>query len=410
MGFEKLKVTSEELLAFLREKEYSAWTIKEISYEIRNILENADRYGWNSYRDVFRWYESQGRSKNALRHKGRTIRMIERFDIKGEYPDGTRQSRLFENDTYEQLPLEFRALVEFSHQHRISQSVSTSTAYSEASNAIIFFRHMQKCGRSTLDEISEKDVLTFFALDNEDYSRGYAARGRIAVTLRIGMSWKKASCQRILSFLPEIRRSRKIVQYLTEEEITFIREALSNMENGLSYRDRAIGTLLLYTGLRACDIAGLLLESIDWEHDMIRIMQRKTNIPLELPLSAIVGNAIFDYLIKERAVSNNPHIFLTEVDSQRSLRNSSIGNIVIRIFHAANIRTKEGDRKGTHIFRYHAASHMLESGVPLAVISRTLGHTSPSSVNPYLMADFTHLKECALSIEKFPLSEEVLPV
>jgi hypothetical protein len=33
--------------------------------------------------------------------------------------------------------------------------------------------------------------------------------------------------------------------------------------------------------------------------------------------------------------------------------------------------------------------------------------TAPDSLEPYLRADFIHLKKCAVSIEAFPVSEEV---
>ena len=409
MSFENLRRTHMNLLIFLQENGYSIWTINAVSYEIRNILQNSSEMGWVSYRDVIHWYEVQGRSKNALRHKKHTIRMIERYDLKGEYPDGMRHSRLFENDAYLELPPEFRELIEFSYQYRLSNNVQKNTVYCEASASIIFFRFLQKQGCSCLDDILEKDVLAFFLPESEN-GAGYAARQKIAATLESGINWKEVPCKKLLALLPVIRRSRRIIQYLTQEETEQIRDVLSCMENGLSYRDRAIGMLLLYTGLRACDIAGLYVESINWDRDMLHILQEKTDVPLDLPLSAVVGNAIFEYLTKERPVSSNPHLFLTEVDSQRSLDSASIGNVVNRIFRIANIRQKDGDRRGTHIFRHHAVSQMLENGVPLSVISRTLGHSSPTSVNPYLAADFKHLKECAISIEEFPVSEEVLPL
>ena len=53
---------------------------------------------------------------------------------------------------------------------------------------------------------------------------------------------------------------------------------------------------------------------------------------------------------------------------------------------------------------------MLESGIPRPVISRTLGHTAPDSLEPYLMADFRHLKECSLDVGQFPVPEEVLAI
>jgi len=74
----------------------------------------------------------------------------------------------------------------------------------------------------------------------------------------------------------------------------------------------------------------------------------------------------------------------------------------------AKIREMAGDRKGFHIFRHHMATALLENGISQPIISRILGHTSPASLDTYLSADFPHLKECALSIERFPLRKEVL--
>ena len=74
------------------------------------------------------------------------------------------------------------------------------------------------------------------------------------------------------------------------------------------------------------------------------------------------------------------------------------------------MRQNPGDRKGTHIFRHNLASSMLENSVPQPVITQTLGHTAPDSLEPYLRADFVHLKECALSVEQFPLAKEVLSI
>lgn len=104
------------------------------------------------------------------------------------------------------------------------------------------------------------------------------------------------------------------------------------------------------------------------------------------------------------------HVFISEVQPYRRLASQSIANIALRIYKEADVRQNPGDRRGTHIFRHRAASHMLESGIPRPVISRTLGHTAPDSLEPYLMADFRHLKECSLDVGQFPVPEEVLAI
>lgn len=174
--------------------------------------------------------------------------------------------------------------------------------------------------------------------------------------------------------------------------------------NMLTLRDRAIGKLVFYTGLRCGDIAAMEMASIDWECDMIRIKQQKTGVTLELPLTATVGNAIYDYLTAERPSAEASSLFLSRSKPYRSMSRSSMGHVAARIMEAAGVRQSKGDRKGLHIFRHHLATTLLSNGVSQAVISRTLGHSSPDSIDTYLSADFPHLKECALSIASFPVS------
>jgi len=83
---------------------------------------------------------------------------------------------------------------------------------------------------------------------------------------------------------------------------------------------------------------------------------------------------------------------------------------VAKVLKTAGLRQNSGERKGTHIFRHNLASSMLGNGVPQPVIAQTLGHTAPDSLEPYLRADFVHLKECAISVEAFPLAKEVLAI
>ena len=74
---------------------------------------------------------------------------------------------------------------------------------------------------------------------------------------------------------------------------------------------------------------------------------------------------------------------------------------------AAGIRQEEGDRKGGHIFRHHAASTMAAGNIPSPVISATLGHSSPKSLDAYLYADMEHIRECSISLKKYTVSKEV---
>jgi hypothetical protein len=46
-------------------------------------------------------------------------------------------------------------------------------------------------------------------------------------------------------------------------------------------------------------------------------------------------------------------------------------------------------------------------GFSQPIISEILGHEAPESLGHYLSSDINHLRTCALSIEEFPVAEEV---
>ena len=127
-------------------------------------------------------------------------------------------------------------------------------------------------------------------------------------------------------------------------------------------------------------------------------------------MNAIVGNAIYDYLLTERGDVDTDTLFPSRKGHARTLTSGNIYHLVDNIMKEAGIRQRKDDRRGAHIFRHRLATTLLGNDVSQVVISSTLGHSSPRSTEPYFSADFTHLKTCALDISCFPLSEEVFCV
>jgi integrase len=171
--------------------------------------------------------------------------------------------------------------------------------------------------------------------------------------------------------------------------------------------NKAIVTIAFYTGLRSCDIAALMFENIDWEHNKIHLIQNKTDMPLTIPLRPVVGNAILDYIKQERPDSDSETIFLTRDKKPRNLSNTAMNHAVTAVLTKAGVRT-EGGKRGGHLFRHHFAAALLQNGIQTPVISAILGHISPVSIESYLESDLVHLKQCALSIEKYLVGKEVL--
>ena len=407
MNVQKLRDNYPKLISYMETNSYSKTYVDRFKREIEKILAAVDSKEWSCYTDVYLEYTKTSHSPDFLRDKRTIIGAIEQFDVHGRYPNGRRWHELFERGSYPLLSPEFKSIIDLYCEVEKKRGKKLTTIYTESHNASTFFLSLQQKGINSLDKTTEEAVLSIFMSPDGTLLRSCSYKKNIAAVLKACIPYHPETCPLLLAFLPALRETRKNIQYLTSAEIQKVKGTLADGENLLTLRDKAIGMFALYTGLRGCDIAGLTLDAIDWDRDLIYIRQQKTEIPLELPLTAVVGNAIYDYLTLERPHAGSRYIFVSQHKPYDRLKNRSIGNVAVRIMKAAGIRQSKGDRKGFHIFRHHLATALLENGVPQPVISRTLGHSSPNSLEPYLSADFAHLKECSMSIESFPVPEEV---
>ena len=409
MSFENLLLHSSELIQYMRDNGYSESYILLLKTEINWLKKNGDSV--DSYESACMVREGQTYSYDMKRRYHLEYGILKRFDIDGVYPDFRRKEPLIKRGAYYQLNSEFKEVIDLYQDADLRRGLKQLTVKGNASGGACFLLAMQKEGISCLSEIREEAAMSFFAdsSGNVVLSSGY--KKQIAAVLRADLDEYTSDARRILAYLPRIRPKRKNIPYLQPEETERLHEALdSDSVSALSLRNKAIGTLLFFTGLRACDIAGLTLGEIDWERDEIGIVQNKTDVPLILPLSAMVGNALYDYITLERPESNDPHVFLGVSRPHDPITAGAIWLISSKVYDAVSIRMSKGERRGSHLFRYNAATTFIGNGIPRPVASAVLGHEDPASLDYYTFADIKHLRECALSIERFPVKEGVFDI
>lgn len=166
----------------------------------------------------------------------------------------------------------------------------------------------------------------------------------------------------------------------------------------------------MYTGMRGSDIAAMTVDNINWHKDTITLYQSKTKQQLVLPLRAVVGNAIFDYIKNERNNSVSlRNLFQNEHCKDVPLKGECIGDVAARFFSKLGLAC-DGEENRIRVFRHYLASRLLQNGNKPAIISSILGHVSPESLNPYIDADIEHLRECGLDISAFPIRENLFDV
>lgn len=171
-------------------------------------------------------------------------------------------------------------------------------------------------------------------------------------------------------------------------------------------RDQAIILLALRLGVRRSDIVGLKFKNIDWQNDSITFIQRKTEIPVTLPLLTEVGNALMDYILNSRIESEAEEIFLRGHAPYRAMQPASASKIPFK--YLSDFDSDDCPEKGLHILRRTAATRLFENNISSTVISASLGHLNPDSADVYISTDYERMRKCALSLSGIECSREEL--
>lgn len=392
----------EDLIQHMEDCGYSEIYISRVKREIRWLSEHMDAYGISTYSDACRIREKQTCSRDMHEQRRAVYSLFQRFSLYGELPSPRREP-LFMQSTRINLNAYFQELLDHYESVSKERGLKYGTIRSSVSACSGLLLALQESGYETLEEVPEESVLSYFLSKKLSSS----TKINIASVFASQLGPYTAPARRILTYLPALHRRRINIHYLLEDETTAIRSVLQDSDSAISLRNRAIVTILFFTGMRASDVASLRFSDIDWNAEELRLFQRKTGNELLLPLTTTIGNAIFDYIRNERPESKNENIFLCEAAPHNPVSPRTIGNAALKIFEAAFIRQGGCDHKGTHLFRHNLATSFVGQGIPRPIISATLGHADPASLDHYLFADIKHLRTCALSIDSYPVGKEV---
>jgi site-specific recombinase XerD len=155
-------------------------------------------------------------------------------------------------------------------------------------------------------------------------------------------------------------------------------------------RDYAMMVTMARLGLRAGEIAVLLLDDVDWARGEITVRGKPQRCDV-LPLPADVGAAIARYLRHGRATTaSDRHLFLRVLAPCRGLSATGVTQAVV----AAGARSGLGPVTA-HRLRHSAASAMLAAGSNLTEIGQVLRHQRTSTTAQYAKTDTEALRTLA---------------
>ena len=154
-------------------------------------------------------------------------------------------------------------------------------------------------------------------------------------------------------------------------------------------RDLAILTLLARLGLRACEVARLCLDDIDWRAGELTIRGKGATTE-HLPLPHEAGEALVSYLRDGRPRADFREVFVSVLAPLRALSPSAVVGVVGYACDRAGMQ-----RVGPHRLRHTLASDLLRAGTPLAQIAPILRHASVATTAIYAKIDREALRALA---------------
>lgn len=259
-----------------------------------------------------------------------------------------------------------------------------------------FLVYLQELGYSAPTDIRDGDVLSFIEAECRDHCRP-TSLGAFLPGLRQFLKLSPET-KRFLREVPEhVLRGRKIIEAYSEKEVGALHKELG-MDDAVSKRDKAICLLALDGGLRGVDIRNLKLDDVDWKLGFLHIVQRKTRRPVNVPLSAAMGNALADYLLDERPRTESRFVFLLGSAPHKPMGSTDTCRIILTNAAAKSGIDVGGRSCGTRLTRHTRATMLLRAGTPLPVIAEALGHSSPDITMRYLSTDEEELSKCTLSL------------
>ena len=155
-------------------------------------------------------------------------------------------------------------------------------------------------------------------------------------------------------------------------------------------RDYAMLTVIARLGLRAAEVAGLVLSDLDWRAGEVAV-RGKGRRGDRLPLPADVGEAVAAYLSEHRPPANSRTVFLSAVAPWRALGSTAVSQMVWRQCVRANVAPVRA-----HRLRHALASELLAQGVKLVDISQVLRHRDLATTAVYAKVDHRALRDLAL--------------
>src|ERR1035437_3320778 len=179
-----------------------------------------------------------------------------------------------------------------------------------------------------------------------------------------------------------VRTPRRLPRSLTPAEVRALLGSLC------STRDLAMAGLMLYCGLRSCEVLALSVTDVDIGGRWL-LVHGKGGKDRRVPLDGDLAAVLDTYLLTERPDADASALFVVAKGPTRGRPLTPAGLRTVFRYH----RGLSGVGAGApHAFRHTFGTALAEAGVDLAVMQALLGHAHVDTTARYIHLTPTHVK------------------
>lgn len=253
--------------------------------------------------------------------------------------------------------------------------------------------------KKLFDFADQRGLMLWQGLNNHTirlFSASLNANGMHAKSIQRILSAGRGLCQyliqqRLISNNPfdDVRApkaEKRLPKTLSVDQITSLIEI--NINDPLSYRDKAAMELFYSSGLRLAELCSLDLHDLNLPDQMVRVTG-KGNKTRDLPIGKQADKAIREWLLQRNSL---PLVDYDAVFVSKHGKRINPRTIQQRVKLWA---ARQGIEIAVspHMLRHSFASHMLESSGELRAVQELLGHSNISTTQIYTHLDFQHLAQ-----------------
>jgi site-specific recombinase XerD len=158
------------------------------------------------------------------------------------------------------------------------------------------------------------------------------------------------------------------------------RDALAFFATLRTARDRAITLAMWVAGLRSCEILALRLADVDFQTMSLKVLGKGRKERM-LPLAESLAKVMLLYLTCERPARASSHFFVVLKGPRRGQPMTYNG--LHRVFRYHRLTSRIGNAN-PHRFRHTFGANMTRCRMPLAIVAKMMGHSSPQTTLRYI--------------------------